>query len=499
MDIDPGAVEIAKLRLWLSLIVDEEDIKQIQPLPNLDYKIVCGNSLLGVEKTLFNLEVFEELERLKPVYFGETNAKKKQESKSPIDDLIRQLTNNNETFDFEVYFSEVFHEKGGFDVVIANPPYGFRNVLSQDEKTYFRKQKGIQFPSGDIAELFTIVALHNLVRRHGSLTFIIPKKSLYGESWKNIRKLWISHGLTYLMDASKAFEKVLLEQVSFSITKESIQQEGVTIGALNPSQGHIDIFGSFRLEDIFSDDLRNTQIYKGMFPKPMLDKIKTHSILGTKQLVRGEIGISNITQNLTFEATGNYACVKGIDIIKYGLKPEKRYLKRKIAKRYLREYKGCKIVAQEIVAHIQNPYPHIMTAMFYDDADRLINDTCVEIRVLDSKLDKKFLLAYYQSTFCNWYAYNLIYNRAIRTMHLIDYYITQIPIPKRVIDNPGQQEELVQVVDKILAITKDEDYSTNSAKQAKVKEYECQIDQMVYQLYDLTPEEIAVVEGFNKK
>ena len=47
VDIDPGAVEIAKLRLWLSLVVDEEDVKQIKPLPNLDYKIVTGNSLLG--------------------------------------------------------------------------------------------------------------------------------------------------------------------------------------------------------------------------------------------------------------------------------------------------------------------------------------------------------------------------------------------------------------------------------------------------------------------
>lgn len=46
VDIDPGAVEIAKLRLWLSLVVDENDIKQIKPLPNLDYKIMQGNSLL---------------------------------------------------------------------------------------------------------------------------------------------------------------------------------------------------------------------------------------------------------------------------------------------------------------------------------------------------------------------------------------------------------------------------------------------------------------------
>ena len=46
VDIDAGAVEIAKLRLWLSLVVDEDDIRKIQPLPNLDYKIMQGNSLL---------------------------------------------------------------------------------------------------------------------------------------------------------------------------------------------------------------------------------------------------------------------------------------------------------------------------------------------------------------------------------------------------------------------------------------------------------------------
>ena len=44
-----------------------------------------------------------------------------------------------------------------------------------------------------------------------------------------------------------------------------------------------------------------------------------------------------------------------------------------------------------------------------------------------------------------------------------------------------------------------EDYLSNSAKQAKVKEYERQIDQMVYQFYDLTPEEIAIVEDINRK
>ena len=56
----------------------------------------------------------------------------------------------------------------------------------------------------------------------------------------------------------------------------------------------------------------------------------------------------------------------------------------------------------------------------------------------------------------------------------------------------------IKIVDKILAITGSGDYLENPAKQAKVKEYEKQIDQMVYQLYDLTPEEIKIVENSNK-
>src|SRR5665213_727191 len=123
VDIDAGAVEIAKLRLWLSLVVDEEDVQQIKPLPNLDYKIVVGNSLLGVEKNLFNQEKLNRLEELKPKFFDESDRKKKAQFKRQIDDLIHKLTNGRQAFDFEIYFSEVFHAKGGFDVVIANPPY----------------------------------------------------------------------------------------------------------------------------------------------------------------------------------------------------------------------------------------------------------------------------------------------------------------------------------------------------------------------------------------
>jgi len=55
------------------------------------------------------------------------------------------------------------------------------------------------------------------------------------------------------------------------------------------------------------------------------------------------------------------------------------------------------------------------------------------------------------------------------------------------------------LVDQILSITKDDDYLDNPDKKAKVKRLEKEIDQLVYKLYDLTSEEIKIVEEFNGK
>jgi hypothetical protein len=109
VDIDESAIDIAKLRLWLSLVVDEESIQDIEPLPNLDYKIVCGNSLLGIEIDAFNVAYFEELEEKKGVYFSTTDPKGKRKLHQEIEELIYKITDGKKIFDFEVYFSEIWH------------------------------------------------------------------------------------------------------------------------------------------------------------------------------------------------------------------------------------------------------------------------------------------------------------------------------------------------------------------------------------------------------
>jgi hypothetical protein len=137
VDIDSSAIDIARLRLWLSLVVDEDDLDPIETLPNLDYKIVAGNSLIGLpDGSMKDLKVEAELEKLKEKFYDITDEKEKKALRQKINTKIRELLDSAEQFagykidfDFKLFFSEVWREKGGFDVVIGNPPKRLEDVL----------------------------------------------------------------------------------------------------------------------------------------------------------------------------------------------------------------------------------------------------------------------------------------------------------------------------------------------------------------------------------
>lgn len=193
VDIEPSAVDITKLRLWLSLVVDEETdpdadelsmfiaSKDPKPLPNLDCNIRCGNSLIdeinGIklinESDLFGNQEFQVSmgqniyeEMLKELFdaqdklFSEKDHDNKTKLKAKIQAIKDQiiLLNISQTKAEEQYintkddaslpymlwkleFAKVFKEKGGFDVVIGNPPY----IGQSGNKEIFREVKATTF------------------------------------------------------------------------------------------------------------------------------------------------------------------------------------------------------------------------------------------------------------------------------------------------------------------------------------------------------------------
>ncbi len=235
VDIDLGAVEICKLRFWLSLVVDEEDFYNIKPLPNLDYKVVQGDSLLGVEITIFNQKAFEKLERLKNLYFNETNPTKKQELKNEIDKLIYEITKGHKEFDFKVYFSEVFHQKGGFDIVIANPPYISTKGVDEKLKPILKKYYGF---ADDFYNHFFFKGLE-ILKDNGILAYISSKTYWTIQTKKNLRDLLLNNTILTIFDTANPFENAMVDtsviivkksppspfhQIIFLDGKESIQQ-----------------------------------------------------------------------------------------------------------------------------------------------------------------------------------------------------------------------------------------------------------------------------------
>ncbi|MEA3432842.1 MAG: class I SAM-dependent DNA methyltransferase, partial [candidate division WOR-3 bacterium] len=75
-------------------------------------------------------------------------------------------------------------------------------------------------------------------------------------------------------------------------------------------------------------------------------------------------------------------------------------------------------------------------------------------------------------------------------------FLEQLPIPKI---SESDQKPFIDLVNKILSLAQSSDYLENPQKQAKVKEYEHQIDRTVYKLYDLTPKEIEIIETFSRR
>ncbi|RLJ16095.1 restriction endonuclease [bacterium endosymbiont of Escarpia laminata] len=199
VDIDASAIDIARLRLWLSLIVDEEDYDTIEALPNLDYKIVQGDSLVGFPEN-WKSPAFDKIERLQKLYFPETDHDKKAVLKQQIDAEIRQRLDGSQqtfgwqvNFDFRLFFPDIWHQKDGFDVVIGNPPYvQIQKFSGQQIQKEWEEQNYETFAkTGDVYCLFYEKG-HRILCNQGILTFITSNKWMRAGYGRKLRQFFLN-------------------------------------------------------------------------------------------------------------------------------------------------------------------------------------------------------------------------------------------------------------------------------------------------------------------
>lgn len=568
VDIESGAVEIAKLRLWLSLVVDEEDIENIKALPNLDYKIVCGNSLLGVERNLFNDTLFRQLEELKPQFFNETKKSEKRRLKKQIDATIKELTKDG-TFDFEIYFSEVFHEKGGFDIVIANPPY----VGEKGHKELFepiKKYSLKEFYLGkmDLFYFFFHLAL-NILKSNGCCAFITTNYYITALGARKLRADF-KHRATLdeliNFNEMKIFESALGQHNLITMLTKSNNPDKLCKLVNVNRKGFMDnnfdnIVVGKDPETSYNNILQN-DLYEGnenyirlskedenSSLSQILNKIKANNeVLGNicnincgvqtgadkvtnshlekyHYEVNKNTGIFVLTtdeiQNIELEKEFIKPLYKNSDIKKYYSSPKNNeYLlyysknvpddKLKNIINHLKPYKELLLTRREaqkgsirwfdlwwsrkqeifekekIICPQRNNY----NVFGYSKYSWYASVDVYFITAPKQDYQLKYILSLLNS---NLY-YIWLYNKGKRKGESLELYqkpLSEIPIKKA---DEQIQNKFVSVVDKILAITQTDDYLQNQEKQNAVKEYEKQIDIMVYKLYDLTYQEVLTID-----
>lgn len=229
VDIQPIAIQISKLRFFISLVVDQKTNDNpaenfgIRPLPNLEAKFVAANTLIGLQKkdaSLFDSDAIKtkekELKIAKHKIFGAKTVRTKRKYKNIVNDLRQEIADmlyangavgNDEarqlaSWDmFDQNASSPFFDpewmfgiKDGFDIVIGNPPY----VIAKSSNTssyilkQYKKYQSADFKINLFALFFELS--NKLSSKKGLQTLIVPDSILNLPAFKKIRNYLVNKG-----------------------------------------------------------------------------------------------------------------------------------------------------------------------------------------------------------------------------------------------------------------------------------------------------------------
>lgn len=533
IDIQPIATQISRLRFFISLIVDQkvDSTKPnfgVRPLPNLENRFVTANSLIGLDEQQAYLSTEEmdnllkQLQKVRHDLFKAKTPKHKFELRQQDKEIREKLEQELISVGFgkenarllstwdpydknrsaEFFDAEwMFGIKDGFDVVIGNPPYidseTMTRVMPEMREKYtkiFETAKG----NWDIYVLFFELALKKQ-RKGGTTAFIVPNKIVsigYAEAIRD----YIAKNADFIS---------LRDYSRVSVFDASVYP--CTLIFSKTKVKNIEIAKMVEIDEIgYKNILTNELFYSqnnwnGWLGTPDEVSLLTKLIEKSKYVVKDKYTVSAAaTVNEAYQVKeilddnsysketlklinsgtiDRYSSLWGIKDTKY-IKGSyktpvinKRTLKNILPKRYeLAETEKLIVASMTKILEV-----------FYDEGVYLAgkSTTCILentneynlkllIGILNSKLESFWLIRKYNSQAMSGEAINVS-----------TPVVENLPLPDL---SENDKQDIINLVDKILAAKK-------ADSSADTTEWEKQIDQKVYELYGLTPEEIAIVEG----
>ena len=534
VDIERGAVDIARLRFWLSLIVDE---KSPEALPNLDFKIMQGNSLLeqyrgadlstmtqkkvgaGQGITIFDnmLDVYRKNLRDKLAeYYSCPEHTKKVQLRKDIADIVKQelteqgihidfedmdLSANSQFFLWHTWFHDVFSRpsKEGFDIVIGNPPYidseTMTNVMPKLREQYsqiFTCAKG----NWDMFVVFVEMGI-SLCRSGGIYSFILPNKLIAAKYTSKLREKIVINDIIEIRDYSRL--PVFINAAVYPCTivgHKTLSKNGNnssrfivmrTVKEIERENSTLqEIIGSEYWDVFFRSEIEFSIIKKFLAHKTILsDKwnvIGSATVAEAYELKKVLYDAKNGSSSLKVINTGTidpYKSLWGIKSMQY-IKGKYQYPRvsqsdlMTISKRRYNQAMSNKIIVAGMSSRIE---------AVYDDGETL-GGKSTTIIMGD---DLRFLLGLLNSKLVS-FSINILYNSikmAGGYLNIGTREIENIPIP---IASPVVQHSIESLVDGIL-----EKICENT--QMDSSNLENEIDSLVYSLYGLSEDEIKIVES----
>ena len=541
IDIQPVACQIAKLRFFISLAIEQEPEQDaenfgIKPLPNLETRFIAANTLIGLQqqRTLTsnkarNLE--RELGDNREQHFHATTRQRKRMCKIKDEELRTELAAELKQFGMSNtdakriahwdpydqnttagwFDSEwMFGIADGFDVVIGNPPYiNIENLPIATKDYLFNNYRTCQGRT-DIYIAFLEKSI-SILSANGVMGFILPYAFAMQKYGEKMRKTLIdNHNIREIVDASsyRIFENAIVYNIILTVSNHKVQDH--TKVRLHHSNADFDERGGeeFLIDQYAFAKLKDSRLETNLL---VFDSLKVKEKIWQRAVRFDQICL------IAYGARLNHRSKKlGKDhyISQSPTSGSKQFCEGKNIERYSFSQDGWLNYAPN--EHYNPMFPELFEnkkLMFirivkeqlrfaYDDKGFYNSHTVINCVRLDlllgashisarravrgadinlaKKYDYKFLLGVLNSDFTNWYFRNFLSDG-------LNFYpndAKELPIPDV---SSEQQPPIIELVDQILdAKRADTDADTSNL--------ENEIDKLVYALYNLTKEEIAIVE-----